>query len=472
MVDAKKIYLKLYNTESREKDKITSEETLKIYTCGPTVYDFAHIGNFRTYVFEDLLRRTLKFFGFAVRQVMNITDIDDKTIKGAIREGISLSSYTKKYTDAFFEDLDTLGIERAESYPKATDHIPEMIAMIEKLIENAAAYKGKDGSIYFSIRHFPSYGRLSHFTLDDLKENASCQNDRDEYDKENISDFVLWKAYDPQRDGDIYWDSPFGKGRPGWHIECSAMAIKHLGETLDIHAGGVDNIFPHHENEIAQSECCTQKCFAKHWVHAEHLLVNGRKMSKSAGNFYTLRSLLEKGYSGEEVRFALLQTHYRTQLNFTLEVLEGARSSKKRIDDFIQRLKRVDHLSECAHALRAQKALQEFQAALADDLNVSEALAALFNLIRDFNSAIDSGSLTKNDAESTLLLLKEMNKVLCVMSFGKEEVIPAEVQTAFLERQAARARKDYKSADHYRDLVAAKGYVIEDAPSGSFLRKI
>jgi cysteinyl-tRNA synthetase len=470
--DQKRLYLKLYNTESRAQNKIVAHKgPIKMYTCGPTVYDFAHIGNFRTYVFEDLMRRTLKFFGFEVYQVMNITDVDDKTIKGAIKEGKSLLDYTQKYTDAFFEDLETLNIEPAEHYPKATDHIPEMIAMIDKMLKNDVAYRGKDGSIYFAISKFPSYGRLSHFTLDDLKENASLQNDRDEYDKENISDFVLWKAYDKDRDGNIYWDSPFGKGRPGWHIECSAMAIKHLGETIDIHAGGVDNIFPHHENEIAQSECCTQKCFAKHWVHSEHLMVNGRKMSKSAGNFYTLRNLLDLGYSGIEVRMALLQTHYRVQLNFTLEGLKGASQALKRIDDFVERLTRPI-LGKEDHALRIKIAREEFAEALSDDLNISEALASLFNLIRDLNTAIDAGDLSQKGADNALVLLKEINQVLGVITFRKEEVIPQELEDAFQKRQAARSAKDYKMADYYRDFITSKGYVIEDAPTGSFIRKL
>lgn len=473
MMDAKKTYFKLYNTETRAKDKITAQNQVKIYTCGPTVYDFAHIGNFRTYVFEDLLRRALKYFGFSVYQVMNITDVDDKTIKGAIKEGKSLIEYTARYTKAFFEDLDALGIERAEKYPKATEHIPEMIEMIQKMLDTGVAYLGKDGSIYFNIRSFPSYGRLSHFTLDDLLENASSQNNRDEYDKENISDFVLWKAYNQERDGDIFWESPFGKGRPGWHIECSAMAIKHLGETIDIHAGGVDNIFPHHENEIAQSECCTQKCFARHWVHAEHLLVGGRKMSKSAGNFYTLRDLLEKGYSGKEVRFALLQSHYRTQLNFTLEGLQAASHTLHRLEDFITRLMRVNAAVSDEKRLktRLEEARGEFKAALADDLNIAEALGVIFSLIKEFNIAIDEEILSSNIAVGTIEFLKEVNAILGVIDFERGEKIPEEVEEAFQKRQEARAKKDYKSADHYRDFILSKGYVIEDAPSGSFLKK-
>ncbi|NGX47804.1 MAG: Cysteine--tRNA ligase, partial [Chlamydiae bacterium] len=265
--------MKLYNTETRQKEKIVPLEDNKIrmYTCGPTVYNFAHIGNFRTYIFEDLLRRTLKYFGFALTQVMNITDIDDKTLAGAIHENKTLKEYTKLYEEAFFKDLQTLNIEKVEHYPFATDFVPKMIEIIQGLKDKGIAYRGGDGSIYFSIGKFPSYGRLSHLNLEDLKAGASERVGTDEYDKENVADFVLWKAYDPKRDGQIFWESPFGKGRPGWHIECSAMAMDLLGKTIDIHVGGVDNIFPHHENEIAQSEAFSGKPFVKHWLHSEHL---------------------------------------------------------------------------------------------------------------------------------------------------------------------------------------------------------
>ncbi|MDN3504994.1 MAG: cysteine--tRNA ligase, partial [Rhabdochlamydiaceae bacterium] len=470
--DHKRTYLKLFNSESREKEKMINHGArLSIYTCGPTVYDYAHIGNFRTYVFEDLLRKTLKFMGFHIKQVMNITDVDDKTIRGANAAGKSLSEFTQTYIDAFFEDIDSLCIEKAEVYPYATDHIPEMIAMIERLIDEGAAYIGKDKSVYFKIESFPSYGRLSHFCLDDLKQNASLHNDADEYEKENASDFVLWKAYDESRDGPIFWESPFGKGRPGWHIECSAMAIKHLGETLDIHVGGVDNKFPHHENEIAQSEACTQKCFAKHWLHSEHLLVEGKKMSKSLGNFYTLRNLLQKGFSGKEVRLALLQTHYRVQLNFTMEGLEGARNSLKRINAFVFRLKNIES-GETGLEYRDSlvSAFNQFKVALADDLNIAEALAALFNLIRDMNGLIDQGKIGEKAAQEIISTLVEMDKILSIITFEQSElIIPSDVQKAFEMRQQARSKKDYAQADHFRELIESRGYIIEDAPTGSFL---
>ena len=336
--------LKFYNTALRQKETFVPLEGrhVRMYTCGPTVYNFAHIGNFRTYVFEDLLRRTLKFFGYQVTQVMNLTDVDDKTIKGAIANKVSLDAFTEPFKEAFFEDLKTLRIEPVEHYPAATDYIPEMIAMIEELLQKGIAYAGGDGSIYYAIQKFPRYGCLSHLHLEELQAGASERVANDEYEKDNVADFVLWKSYDPERDGEIYWESPFGPGRPGWHLECSAMAMKILGETIDIHVGGIDNMFPHHENEIAQSEACSGKPFVKLWMHAEHLVVDHKKMSKSLGNFYTLRDLLAKGYTGTQVRYLLLQTHYKTQLNFTFQGLDGAKSALQRLNDFIQRLNEIE----------------------------------------------------------------------------------------------------------------------------------
>ncbi|OJU80997.1 MAG: cysteine--tRNA ligase, partial [Chlamydia sp. 32-24] len=288
--DLSGLTLKLYNTESRQKEvlKTITPNLVKMYTCGPTVYNFAHIGNFRTYVFEDLLRRSIKFFGYNIHHVMNLTDVDDKTIKGAIANNITLDEFTQPYKDAFFEDLKTLNIESAENYPAATDYIPEMIAMIQSLMDKGMAYKGGDGSVYYPIKKFHRYGCLSHLHLDELQAGASERVASDEYEKDNVADFVLWKAYDPDRDGKIYWESPFGKGRPGWHLECSVMAMNLLGETLDIHVGGIDNMFPHHENEIAQSEAFSGKKFVNLWMHSEHLIVENKKMSKSLGNFFTL----------------------------------------------------------------------------------------------------------------------------------------------------------------------------------------
>ncbi len=466
--------LKLYNTESRTKEVVAPSfgDTLLMYTCGPTVYNFAHIGNFRTYVFEDLLRRSIQFFGMKVKQVMNLTDVDDKTIKGALAQGITLSEYTAPYIEAFFEDLKTLGIQRAEEYPAATDYIQDMITIIERLISKGMAYVGSDGSVYFKIDTFPSYGRLSHLPLCTLKAGASNRIASDEYDKDQISDFVLWKAYDPERDGDIFWQSPFGLGRPGWHIECSAMAMGILGESIDIHVGGVDNMFPHHENEIAQCEAFSDKVFVKHWLHAEHLLVDHKKMSKSLGNFYTVRDLLGKGYSGAQIRYILLSTHYRTQLNFTLDGLEGAGASVQRILDFEQRLKTIQNLNSFDLAAPVmKKCLDQFTKALSDDLNISVALSALFEAIREINVLCDMGKVSQTEAKEILADLHRLDQVLGILSLEEEEEVPAHLLEALDKRMKARADKNWALADEYRDLIAAEGYKIEDSPSGVRLKK-
>lgn len=463
--------LTLFNTESRKKETLVNEgRPLKLYTCGPTVYDYAHIGNFRTYIFEDLLRKTLQYFGFGVEQAMNLTDVDDKTIRGAIREKCSLDTYTKRYKDAFFEDLRKLNIAPVEHYPAATDYIPQMIQLIQTLFEKGMAYRGADQSIYFPIHSFKRYGCLSHLKLEELKAGARVA--ADEYDKENVSDFVLWKALEPERDGDIFWESPFGPGRPGWHLECSCMAMELLGESIDIHCGGVDNIFPHHENEIAQSEACTGKRFSKLWVHAEHLLVDHKKMSKSLGNFYTLRDLEKKGYSSLQLRYLLLGTHYRTQLNFTLEGLEAAKSSIQRLQDFIRRLREVKEkgVEGAAHTY-LEKVRHQFREGLGDDLNISVSLAALFDFVREVNSLIDTGKLGVQDAEAVLEQLKEFNKVLSVLEFAEDE-IPEEIQALAEKRQMARKNKQFAEADQLRDQLCAAGYVLEDTPKGVRIKKI
>lgn len=466
--------LKLYNTETRTKEAVSPSfgDTILMYTCGPTVYNFAHIGNFRTYVFEDLLRRSIRFFGMKIKQVMNLTDVDDKTIKGALAQGITLSEYTAPYIEAFFEDLKTLGIQRVEEYPAATDYIEDMIAIIERLISKGMAYIGSDKSVYFKIDAFPSYGRLSHLPLCTLKAGASNRVASDEYDKDQISDFVLWKAYDPERDGNIFWESPFGLGRPGWHIECSAMAMGILGESIDIHVGGVDNMFPHHENEIAQSEAFSDKVFVKHWLHAEHLIVDHKKMSKSLGNFYTVRDLLGKGYSGRQIRYILLSTHYRTRLNFTLEGLEGAGASVQRILDFEQRLKAIQNLNSFDMAAPVmKKCMDQFTKALSDDLNISVALSALFEAIRELNVLCDMGKVSKADSDEILADLHRLDQVLGILSLEEEEQIPAHLLEALDKRMKARADKNWALADEYRDLIAAEGYKIEDSPAGARLKK-
>lgn len=465
----------LFNTESRVMEPVFPQNghTILMYTCGPTVYNFAHIGNFRTYVFEDVLRRTIKFFGMNLKHVMNLTDIDDKTLKGAIEQNSSLEEFTAPYIKSFFEDLDALGIERAEHYPAATDYIQEMIHIIESLLEKNTAYQGSDGSIYFSIKHFPSYGRLSHLHLDELETGASDRIEVDEYDKEQACDFVLWKAYDPSRDGKIYWDSPFGKGRPGWHIECSAMAMKLLGESIDIHVGGVDNIFPHHENEIAQCEAYSEKHFVKHWLHSEHLLVDHKKMSKRLGNFYTLRDLLAKGYSGTEVRYALLQTHYRMQLNFTFQGLDAARNSLQRLDAFVKRLKIIENTTSfgCVKPI-LDRLFSSFKEAIGDDLNVSVALAALFDAVRELNSLCDVDKVSRDESQAVLELLAHIDTVLHIIPLVEvEEKIPEDLLIALANRQTARANKNWADSDRYRDEILLRGYIIDDTPSGARLKR-
>ena len=359
-----------------------------MYTCGPTVYDYAHIGNFRAYAWEDLLRRYLKARGYRVVHVMNITDVDDKTIRGARAAGVSLDQFTEKYIQAFFEDLDTLGIERAEHYPRATRHIPEMVDLVRRLMERGHAYESK-GSIYFRLDSFPDYGKLANLDREGMI--ANFRVDSDEYEKSDVRDFVLWKA---RKEDEPYWDTSLGEGRPGWHVECSAMSMKYLGESFDIHTGGTDNIFPHHENEIAQSEAATGKRFVRTWMHCSHLVVNGEKMSKSKGNFFTLRDLIQRGCGARAVRYLLISQHYRKPLNFTLEGIAWAASNLNRLGDCVRRLAgslpsgRDEALARFTSGVR-----DRFYDAMDDDLNSATALGFLFELVREGNTASDRGTL-------------------------------------------------------------------------------
>lgn len=476
MFSTASVPIKLYNTATRQKEilKPLNEQHVTLYTCGPTVYHYAHIGNFRTYVFEDLLRRTLEFFGMRVTQVMNLTDVDDKTIRGAIAKGVSLNAYTQVYKDAFFEDVKTLNIEPAEFYPAATDYIDEMIRITQVLLNKGIAYRGGDGSIYYAITKFPSYGCLSHLHLDELQAGASERVATDEYDKENIADFVLWKAYDPTRDGQIFWESPFGHGRPGWHIECSAMAMKLLGTTIDIHVGGIDNMFPHHENEIAQSEAYSGSPFVNIWMHSEHLIVDGKKMSKSLGNFFALRDLLNQGYSGALIRYMLLQTHYRTQLNFTFNGLDAVKETLQRLNDFIQRLMEIGSDADGGVVTPLlQQTLSSFGEALADDLNISVALAAIFDMVREVNGLCDANKISRGEAQQVIAAMKRFNTVLGVLNFEKQaELIPQELHEALARRNQARAEKNWALADSLRDYISSRGYMIEDTSNGMRLKKI
>ncbi|ANH78725.1 cysteine--tRNA ligase [Candidatus Chlamydia sanziniae] len=460
--------LYFYNTASQQKEMFfPSHDPVRLYTCGPTVYDYAHIGNLRTYIFEDILKRTLLFSGYSVTHVMNITDVDDKTLTGATRNNISLQDYTAPYTQAFFEDLQILSIVNADFYPYATHYIPQMIQAIEKLLQQGTAYTGQDGSVYFSIQRFPDYGKLSHLDFNSLQ--CYSRTSTDEYDKANPSDFVLWKAYNAQRDGIIYWESPFGKGRPGWHLECSVMAMELLGESLDIHAGGVDNIFPHHENEIAQSEALSGKPFVRYWLHSEHLLVDGKKMSKSLGNFFTLRDLLNRGFSGQEVRYMLLKNHYRMPLNFTEKELFSCRQALRRLRDFIIRLEDSHPSGEAPlpkTLMCADKFYTNFSTALANDLNIAVGLASLFDFVHQVHSFMDHGSFSQVDALYILKLLKQIDLILGVIPLSTPIAIPHAIVQLVEEREKARKEKNWAMADALRDAIITAGFVIEDSKSG------
>ncbi len=463
---------KIYNTMSRSKEELLPSDGkhVRMYTCGPTVYNYAHIGNYRAYMFEDLLRRYIKFCGFGVTQVQNLTDVDDKTIRSSIEQGLPLKDFTKKYIDAFFVDLAKLNIEPAEHYPAATDFIPEMIAIIKTLFEKGYAYQSDDGSVYYSIDKFEGYGKLARLDREGMRSGARV--DQDEYDKDNAADFALWKAYVPE-DGDVVWDSPWGKGRPGWHIECSAMSMKLLGDSFDIHTGGVDNIFPHHEDEIAQSEAATGKIYSKYWMHCGYLIVDGKKMSKSLGNFYTLREILEMGYTGREVRYELLSSHYRQSLNFAFKSLDSNRSALKRLDEFYTTIQevagtgsKVGDLPEWASGTRDQ-----FAGAMDDDMNISGAMAAIFDAVHAGNKAMLEAPLTPPQARAITNLWAELDTVLGLL-ISKEEEVPAEVSELLKARTSARDAKDWAESDRIRDALAEQGWTVKDTPEGPKLRKL
>jgi len=457
--------LRFFNTLTRRLEEFQPLETghVRMYTCGPTVYDFVHIGNLRTFVFEDLLRRYLKYKGYRITHVMNLTDIDDKTIKNSRLKGISLDAYTADYKKAFFTDIDALNFERAELYPEATTHVPEMVALIERLLEKGVAYES-GGSIYFRIASFPQYGRLSHMNLDELKVGARVASD--EYEKEQVSDFALWKGWD-EADGDVYWETEVGKGRPGWSIECSAMSMKYLGETFDIHTGGVDNMFPHHENEIAQSEAATGKPFVKYWLHSEHLLVDGARMAKSLGNYYTLRDITAKGYDPLVVRYMLLAVHYRQQMNFTFAGLDAARNSLERYHDFIANLTDFSSDASGGEADRCiNNAVSGFEAALDDDLNISRALGVVFDFIRDINRLKAEKRLSSAEAQEALQVVNRFDSVL---GFQKKDAaaLDTEIEAKIAARDVARRTKNWKESDRLRDELLAMGIILEDTPSGT-----
>jgi cysteinyl-tRNA synthetase len=470
--------IQLHNTLSGKVEPFQSLKPGQVgmYTCGPTVYDYAHIGNYRTFVFQDVLRRFLKLRGFKLNHVMNLTDVDDRIIANAAKAGIGIREYTQKFVQAFFGDCKTLSIEAPEHWIRATDHIDDMVELIEKLQKKTYTYPS-EGSIYYRIAKFKDYGKLSKIDLTGIQAGARVDNDR--YEKESARDFALWKAPKP---GEHFWETPIGVGRPGWHIECSAMAMKYLGETLDIHTGGIDLAFPHHENEIAQSEAATGKKFVRYWLHAEHLLVEGEKMSKSLGNFFTLRDLFKKGYKPSALRFALASVPYRRQLNFTFDGLQQATSSVERLRNFALRLKN-EKFPKGNQALaneRLRRATDDFDAGLSDDLNTAQALAAIFDYVRETNISMDKGEFGQGNLQAAQELLATFDKVFAVLEDNDGEKLAAlgfeqeqsglgdaEVQKRIAERQAARQRKDFAASDRIRKELADHGILIEDTKDGS-----
>ncbi len=438
-----------------------------IYTCGPTVYNRVHIGNLRTFVWEDVLCRSLRLLGLSVVQVMNLTDIDDKTIRGAVAAGVPLREFTERHAATFFEDLAALNVTPADVYPRATEHVPEMVELVRRLAERGHTYES-DGSIWFRIASFPAYGRLSRIDPGAMRRGQRVADD--EYEKEDVRDFALWKGAKEGEPESALWDTSLGRGRPGWHLECSAMSMKYLGETLDLHTGAVDNMFPHHENEIAQSEGATGKPFVRTWLHGEHLVVDGEKMAKSKGNFFTLPDVVARGFTARQVRYLLLSVPYRQKLNFTFDGLRAAASALERLDSLDARLAEraagAPPAGDGAFAGRAAEASAGFRAALEDDLNSAAALGALFSFVKEANAALEAGHLAPGDAAAGRALLREADAVLGVLPKDEEATLAAEVEARIEARQQARKRRDFRTADAIRDELAARGILLEDTPQG------
>lgn len=469
--------LRFYNSLTHKKEvfKPLEEGKVRMYSCGPTVYNFVHIGNLRAFVFTDLLRRYLKYSGFKLTHVMNITDVDDKTIRDSKKEKLPLKMFTEKYTKEFLDDIGSVNVEVPEIMPRATDHIHEMVGIIEKLHKNGLAYE-KNGSVYFKIAGSKGYGALAGLDKADLKLNADGRlSDRDEYEKEDVRDFALWKAYDKD-DGDVFWGTPFGKGRPGWHIECSAMSMKYLGETFDIHTGGIDLLFPHHTNEIAQSSGATGKKFVNYWLHNAHLIVNGEKMSKSKGNFFTLRDLLKKGYNPVAIRYELLSTHYRQQLNFKEDNLKKLPETLERFYEFLDKLddvvdRNVKGTPSEVVVKSIETAKSSFEETMDDDLNISGALAAVFDFMRDINTLLGSDSLCVSDAKKVKETMLGFDSVLGVMHHEKGS-IDEEIEALIAKREAARKSKDFATSDNIRDDLLKRGIQLSDTPHGVKWKKV
>jgi cysteinyl-tRNA synthetase len=466
--------LKFFNTLSRQIEEFQPIDGKKVrmYICGPTVWNFAHIGNFRTFIFGDVLRRYLKFKGYDLTHVFNLTDVDDRIIKEANARSISIDEFTAPYIQYFWEDFDALGNERPEVTPRATHHVAEMIGIISKLLANGHAYES-DGSIYYRITAFPEYGKLSKISFSGNKAGGSERIDTDKYDKEDARDFALWKLVGA--DDQPGWDAPFGRGRPGWHIECSAMAMKYLGETFDLHAGGMDLQFPHHENEIAQSEGATGKQFAKYWIHSEFLKIDDVTMSKSKGNFFTFRDLRDQGYSPLAIRYLLLSVPYRKQLNFTFEGLQGAESTVERLRNFRSLVKESvssplvskGAIDSGGNAIGiAQRALERFETAMDDDLNTAAALAAVHDMVREINTSMANARLSSGDREAALDALAKFDSVLGVFGAETSDILDGEIEALIAERQEARRNRDFVRSDEIRDILAEKGIILEDTKDG------
>lgn len=468
--------VRFFNTMARRLQEFEplQEGKVGLYTCGPTVYNFAHIGNFRAYTFEDILCRTLRLAGYDVKQVMNLTDVDDKTIRDSQKENLPLKEFTARYIKAFFEDLKKLRIHPAAVYPAATEHIPEMIALIQKLFDKGYAYIAEDKSIYFAIDKFPAYGKLAN--IDRENQRAGVRIKTDEYAKESVADFALWKAWD-EKDGDVVWDSPWGKGRPGWHIECSAMAMKYLGPTFDIHTGGIDNMFPHHEDEIAQSEGANEVKYVNYWLHCAHLMVNGEKMSKSLGNFFTLRDLENQGRTGREIRYVLMSTHYRKKLNFTFDALDQARETLRKFDDCFVRLAAAngDGSADGDAQAAADKAVAAFKAAMFDDLNTAEASAAIYGLFHDANKLLAVNTVSAKGGAVMLEAFRTFDQVWACLdvdaALAADNSVPAEIEALAQARLEARKNKNWAESDRLRDEIKNKGYALEDVPGGGYRLK-
>ena len=462
--------LTLFNSLGKIKEpfKPKNKDEVTVYCCGPTVYDYAHIGNLRTFLFEDVLIRFLKLKGYKVKFVMNITDVDDKTIKAAKNNNVSLKEYTNKFTNEFFKDLQSLNINEATKYPRATDYIKDIENHIKKLQNEEYCYE-RDGSYYYSINKFSNYGSLSGLEMN--KEKNRTRLNEDEYTKDNVQDFALWKAWDKD-DGEVYWEGKLGKGRPGWHIECSVMSTKILGEEIDIHAGGVDLIFPHHENEIAQTEAVTNKKFVKYWIHSEHLIVEGKKMSKSEGNFFTLRDLIDKGYDVKNIRFLLISAHYRSQLNFTFDGINQAKENINRIQESYSKIiecKPKTGINEEISSI-TKEAKKVFEEALDDDLDMPVALASIFKFIREINKYLETNQISEENKSDIIDYFETIDKILGILS-DKTIEFDDDVKSLIEQRDDARIKKDWKKSDEIREELLKKGFIVEDTKEGTRIKR-